>query len=171
MRIKYFTFHLLFASIFLFYSCCINDSIEQEYSHSVSENGLTLLIKNGSLSSPGEIKIINNSNQKIFIPFILYPYCSFLNYALDKKNDSVWERLSYDESQDLWFVKNNQDSISAVCQMYKNPVELNPFQTIKQKISNVEEEGEFQLKVYFRYIEVFNPDFPNKEIIINYTVN
>ena len=171
MKIKYFTLYLLFTSIFLLYSCGVNDSIEEEYSQSVRENGLTVFIKNGSLSSPGEIKIINNSNQKIFLPFILYPYCSFSIYALEKKSDSVWRRLSYDAFQDLWFVNNNQDSIIAVCQLYKNPVELNPFQTIKQNISNVEEEGEFRLKIYFRYTEVFNPDFPNKEIFINYTVN
>ena len=170
MKIKYFSSYLLFSFIFLLVFCEVNDSTDNEYSRSISENGVSVFIKDGTLISPGEIKIINNSNQKIFIPFILYPYCSFSIYSLQKKSNSEWERLSYDEFQNKWLKKTNQDSIIAVCDEYRNPIETYSSQSFEQSISNVDEEGEYQLKIHFRYSEIYNPDTPDKEIVISYFV-
>ena len=168
MKVEYVSTCLLFASIFLLTSCEVNDSDEKDYSQSVSKNGVTVFIKNGTLNTPGEIKIVNNSSQQMFVPFILYPYCSFSFYSLAQKNDSVWAGLLYQENK--WIKNTNQDSIVAVCAEYRNPIAINPFQSLKQKISSVDQQGEFRVAIYFRYSEIVNPDSPNKEIIINYLV-
>jgi hypothetical protein len=154
----------------LFISCDVNDADDNNYSQSVNENGLTVFIKNGTTNSPGEIEIINYANQKIFIPFIHYPYCSFSIYSLQKKDDSGWERFIYDEFKNKWLRKTNQDSITVVCDEYRNPIELGASQRFKQSISNIHEAGEYQVKIYFRYSEVYNPTTPDKEVIINYFV-
>ena len=170
MQIRYFSIYVLFASIILFNSCDVNDTTDNDYSRSIDNNGISIFIKDGAINSPGEIKIVNNSFQKIFVPFILYPYCSFSIYSLQKKNNSEWERLSYDEFQNKWLKKTNKDSILAVCDEYRNPIEVNSSQSYKLNISNVDEVGEYQLKIYFRFSEVPNPNTTNKEIVINYFV-
>ena len=81
---------IFFIYVLLFQSCDINERTENKYDKSLSENGLTLFLKNGSLDSPGEIEIINNTNRKIFIPYILYPYCTFQD-SLSQSVNSVWE--------------------------------------------------------------------------------
>ena len=85
----------------------------------MSENGLTLLLKNGSLD-PGEIEIVNNSNRKIFIPYILYPYCSFSIYSLSQSVNSVWENLTYQDNH--WIKLFNLGSILVICEIYMKPI-------------------------------------------------
>lgn len=169
MKVKYFIIYLVFTSIFFLDACKVNDSIDDEYSQSIVENDIDLYIKNGTVDIPGEFLIVNNSNKTIFIPYILYPYCNFSNYSLEKKIDTVWEKLSYNEDEDIWL--NNRDSVIAVCQMVKHPVELLPSKMMSQTISKIEEEGEYRLIVYYRYSTAYGPDFPNNKLIIDYTVN
>lgn len=170
MQIRYFLIYVLFTSIIIFHSCDVNDSMDNDYSRSIENNGVTIFIKDGTIDAPGEIKIVNNSIQKVYVPFILYPYCNFSLYSLQKKNNSEWERLSYDEFQNKWLKKSNQDSVIAICDEYRSPVVINSRQSFKQSISNVEEVVDYQLKIYFRYSEIYNTNNPDKEIVINYFV-
>ncbi len=161
---------LLIFFICIFMSCDIYESDDNNYDYSVSNNSVTLLIKNGTVSSPGEIKVINYSNQRIFIPFILYPICNFSIYALDFRNDNVWMELSFDEFENEWTKRTKQDSVFLVCDEYRNPIEINPYQIFEQTLSKVGSEGEYRLKINFRYSQRYDSHFSDNELIINYFV-
>ena len=160
---------IFFIYVLLFQSCDINQPTENKYDKSLSENGLTLFLKNGSLDSPGEIEIINNTNRKIFIPYILYPYCSFSIYSLSQSVNSVWENLTYQDNH--WIKLTNQDSILVICEIYMKPIEINPYKSYKEKISGIEKTGKYLLKIYYRYTEVYDQKSENNSLIIGYSVN
>lgn len=170
MQIKYSPIYLIFFLFVLLSSCDINDSTDFNSSRSVVTDNVTIFIKDGTINSPGEIKIVNNSFHKIFVPFNLYPSCSFSLYSLQMKENNKWKRLSFDELQNKWLEKSNQDSVIIVCDEHRNPIEVNPAQSYKLKIANLNEPGEYQIKINYRYSETYDAKNPDKEIVINYIV-
>ena len=171
MKIKYFLAYLFLISIFLFNSCEVNDTDDNDYSQSVSENRITVFIKNGTLNASGVIKIANNSNQSVFIIKTLYPFCNFSNYNLAKIENFELENLTFDEYHNKWIKNENPDSIVIVCHEYRNPIEIKPYTIYKEKIANVYDSGEFQLRINYRFTEIYNPNSPDKKIFIKYIVN
>lgn len=157
--------------VFIFVSCGVNESDESYYDSSINENGVTFLIKNGSISSPGKMKIINNTNQSVFVPFIKYPYCYFSNYTMEQKIDSNWKSLFINEDGTKWIKNIKQDSILVICEEYKNPIEIKPSHTYEINLSPVESDGEYRVNIYIRYFQIMNQDFPDKKMSLNYFVN
>ena len=166
MKIRYFSICLVFTSVFLFTSCEVNEPTDNN-SQFATENKVSVFVENGSLNSPGDIRIVNESDQKIFIPYVLYPYCSFSIYQLQKNNGT---NLTYDEFENRWEESPEVDSIVTVCQEYRNPIMLNPSQSFSKSISNISQTGEYQIKIFYRYSEVHNSNTKQNEITINYYV-
>ena len=124
MEIKTLIYSFFLVFILIFIGCNVNDPNLDGFDNSNSENGIYLLSKNGTELSPGEIKIVNNSNQDIFIPYITYPDCFFSIYTIEQKFDSNWEGLVINDVGDKWIKKNVQDSILAICELYKKPIRI-----------------------------------------------
>ena len=170
MQIKYSPIYLICFLFILLSSCDINDSTDFNSSRSVVKDNVTIFIKDGTINSPGEIKIVNNSLHKIFVPFNLYPSCSFSLYSLQMKENNQWKMLSFDEFQNKWLEKSTQDSVIIVCDKHMNPIEISNAQSYKLKIANLNEPGEYQIKINYRYSEIYEIKNLDKEIVINYFV-
>ena len=161
----------VFISMFIYSSCDISEPDKAGYSQSINENGITLLVKNQTESSEGKFKIINNSDQIIYVPYLHFGFCSFIPYSLEQKNNDNWNSLYYDAEQNKWIVPKVQDSIIAICDEYKRPIEIKPNQSVEQSIIETEMNGEFRLNINYRYSELYNSDLPDKGIKILYLVN
>jgi len=170
MKTKSLIYSFFLVFIFILISCNVNDPNLDDFDNSNSENGIYLLSKNGTSSSPGEIKIINRSSQDIFIPYITYPDCFFSIYTMEQKSDSSWEGLIINEYGDKWIKKNVQDSILAICELYKNPIRINSGKSFKIELLQVEAIGEYRLTIYYRHSQGINPENPDKTISTLYLV-
>jgi hypothetical protein len=171
MQIKYFLICGLFTSIILFNSCDVNDSGNNEYSQSISKDGIIFSIKNGTLNIPGEIRILNNSSKSVFILSTLYPFCNFSNYSLMKASTSGLVPLTFDELNNIWIISTSTDSILVVCEMIKSPIEIKPYRVHTQNIAKVFEAGLYQLSIRYRFSEHYNSNKPDRKISINYVVD
>jgi hypothetical protein len=171
MLIKYFLISGLFTSIILLISCDVINPENNEYSQSIIENGITFSVKNGSLNTPGEIRILNNSSQSVFILNTLYPSCNFSNYSLMKASATGLLPMTFDEFNNIWIVIHSTDSIFAVCDMYKSPIEIKPFEIYSQNISKVLETGLYKLTMRYRFSEFYNLNIPDGKISLDYIVD
>lgn len=155
---------LLLCTLILI-SCSENDPISSEYSHSMVINGVTLFVKNGTTSSDGELKLVNNSDKKIFIGYKKYPYCSFSFYSIEKRNNIYfnWESLLFIENENRWIERNEQDSIIAICDLHLPPLELNPSECIMRKISGLIKGEEYRIIIIFSYE-------PSDRGVVHYTI-
>lgn len=154
-----------FISMLFLISCEVNDPKEGYESKTI--DGITLIAKDGTLTSPGEIEIVNNSDREIFVPYFLQPSCYFSIYLVEQKIGSVWEPLLYDESESKWIRRDISDSVFVICELNMNPIQIRPNNRYKQKITGINDIGEYRLKIFFRDTEYFNND---KKLAITYQV-
>lgn len=156
-----------FLFLFVFYSCKINEPTDQ-YSNSISENGITVFVKNGKINANGEIKIINSSANTIFVSYLKTTDCIFLLYNVEQNINNEWIGLSYDAEQNKWVNKVSLDSVFTICEESKNPIEIRNYQNFKHEINGIESKGEYRLSMYYGFTPIYNPDY--RKLVISYLV-
>lgn len=103
----------------------------------------------------GEVTITNHMDRIIYVPYIIYPYCSFFIYKLEQELESgQFERLWYHEyiyiGEDTALGKwiNEPSPANTICMMDMQPIQLEPSQSFTQSISGLEPR-KYRITVYY----------------------
>ena len=159
--------------IIILSSCEITETQLPLYDSSNIENGVVLLSSNGTLASPGKMRVINNSGETIYIVSRHYIYCSFSHYDLIFRNNSEWQNLVYEEGINHWSFPTppaSTDSIFTICEVSVPPVELIPGNSYETEIGNVENTGEYHIRIFYRTSEFYIPEYSGVSLSVDYFV-
>ncbi|MDO8550699.1 MAG: hypothetical protein Q7S39_11195 [Ignavibacteria bacterium] len=160
MKVKFLAIPILI--LFLFSSC---DTTNPEF----NPDKIFIEVRNGTPDSYGEFEVFNFSSQSIFIHHIQFPSCSFFTYSIEQFTDSGLVKLSFNETQGKWMIPIfNPDSVYQFCELYMNPIELKSFHSFKQKITGLDQVGEFRLTIFYSLSGVPNASY--NKLIADYKV-
>lgn len=141
MKLKILT--ILFFVKFLSLSC---NTTEPEF----NPDKIFVEVRNGTLESDGEFKVLNYSSRNIFIQYTQFPFCAFFTYTIQQYTDTGLVKLSYNEPEGKWRIPViNPDSVYAVCELAKPPVELKSLNSFEQKITGLDQIGEYRFTIHY----------------------
>ncbi|HSP86693.1 MAG TPA: hypothetical protein VLN45_01055 [Ignavibacteriaceae bacterium] len=135
---------LLIISLLLFNLNC--DSTEPEF----NPDKIFVEIENGTIDSDGEFEVFNYSSQSIFIHHYQFPSCSFFTYAIEQFTDSGLVKLFFNETHGKWMIPiYYPDSVYIMCELFMNPIEIKSLKSFKQKITGLDQIGEYRLTIRY----------------------
>ncbi len=146
--------------------CGLLDPKEEEYDHSDRLNDIVLSVNDGTIDSPGELNIRNESKDTVLIHYRFYPICNFVLYSVEQKTDSGWIDLYYDYGE--WLIENPRHTI--VCEMDMDPIELILSKSHTIRITGIRSDGEYRITVKFYYPTPTPPVTEWYELTVGYQV-
>ncbi len=149
---------IIFLSTFLFTVLTLTEC-DRDFSIFEIKQEVRLTVTIDAADADVEVKVINHTDQTIFVPHIKYPSCNFFIYELEQELessqfDTLWYHhyIPYGEDTYLREWRTERSPVTVICFESKEPVRLEPSQIFTQKILGLEP-GEYRITVYYSYSE------------------
>ena len=161
----------IFLCTFIFAILCLT-TCDRDFSALEVIQEVILTVTDSTATTDREVKITNHTERIIYVPYILYRFCSFFIYELEKELesgqfDTLWYHSYFIGDSYIHQWLNEPSPLRVSCLEEKRPVQLEPSQSFTQKISGLEP-GKYRITVYYSYSEEALFDYrPWKDHFVN----